>query len=145
MNAEGLVEHLAVASGFRPRHQDPLRGEEGEIVLQIPADRPGDDDEPAGDVGVEDKLGVGGEEGLRENEAARGRIVERPLEPLRGRGLPGRHGQAHHEPAEAAHPLGTHRIAFVGHRRGADLILLEGLFELPRGGRQPEIVARLVG
>ena len=53
-------------------------------------------------------------------------------------------GVGHDPPRQAAHPLGAHRIALVGHRRRADLVLVERLGELADSLQQPQVGAHLV-
>ena len=50
-------------------------------------------------------------------------------------------GQAHGEPGDRAHPLGSHRVPLVGHGRRADLLGLERLLDLALVGQQPQVRA----
>ncbi len=52
--------------------------------------------------------------------------------------------EADHESGQGTDPLTAHRVALVGHRRGADLLLLERLLDFLAMGQQPEIGGRLV-
>ena len=53
--------------------------------------------------------------------------------------------RATHETRQAAHPLGPHRVAFVRHGRGADLVRFKWLFDLLAMRQQPQIGTELVG
>ena len=80
------------------------------------------------EIQVQDR--VGGQKRLRNHQPADGAIVERALQPLGRRGLARRRRKCQGKPRQRAHPLGPHRIPLVGHRRRADLLGLERLFDL---------------
>ena len=54
-------------------------------------------------------------------------------------------GRARTNRASEHNPLGPHRVSLVGHRRGADLLGLERLFELAFVRQQPQIGAEAMG
>ena len=88
--------------------------------------------------------GVAGQEGVGEHEPAVGGVVEAALEPLR-RGVDRTVQRVGHDPArQAAHALGAHRVALVGHRRRADLVLVERLRELAHPLQEAQVGAHLV-
>ena len=89
--------------------------------------------------------GVGGEEGVGEHQPAVRRVVEAALEPL-GRGVERAVQRVGDQPArEAAHALGAHRVALVGHRRRADLLVVERLGELADALQQAQVGAASCG
>ena len=53
-------------------------------------------------------------------------------------------GQVHREPGEGANPFAPHRVSLVGHRRGADLVLLERLFDFFAMRQNPQVGRRFV-
>ena len=131
MLPDRLVQALAVAALFAHAvHQDVLRCHKGQLLAQMLFHDGGVDLHAARDVDDQVQHRVGAEEGLRDAQAAVGRIVQRPLKPL-GRGRDG--GVLHvadQIPRKRADPLGAHRVALVGHGRGADLMAFEGLVDL---------------
>ncbi len=84
------------------------------------------------------------EERLGDGEAAVRAVVERALEPLRGRGVVGVVGERHHEAREARGALAAHRVALVGHGARADLVALEGLVDLAQVAEEPQVGGALV-
>ena len=99
---------------------------------------------PAAMCAGEAEDGVGGEERVGEHQAAVRRVVEAALEPLRRRVERTVERIGHEPPRQAAHPLGAHRVALVGHRRRADLVLVERLGELAHALQQAQVGAHLV-
>ena len=67
---------------------------------------------------------------MRDDQAAIGAVVERALHPLYGGGRRGAGLKAENKAGQAADALGPHRISFVSHRRTADLVGFERLFDL---------------
>ena len=140
MLPDRLVQGLAVAALFAHTvHQDVLRGHEGELVAQVLFHDGGVDPHAAGDVDDEVQNRIGAEEGLRDAQAAVGRVIQRTLQPL-GRGGDGGVLHVADEIArKRADPLGAHRVALVGHGRGADLMRLKGLVDLLEVAQKPDI------
>ena len=85
MPADPLVQVLPVAAGGDGRHQDVLGRHEGQLLGQVPGDHLRIDDQPGGDVLVQDQDRVDRQKRLRQRQPAVGAVVERPLQPLRGR------------------------------------------------------------
>ena len=145
MDAQPLVQLLAVAAAADGFHHDVLGREKRDLGLEPAARDFGVHDQPAEDVLGEHEDRVGREERLGHRDALVGRIVERPLEPL-GRG---RHRGVDRErddvARERAHALGPHGVALVGHGRGADLRRLERLFDLALVLQQSQVGRGLVG
>mmetsp|Transcript_6368 Transcript_6368/g.21450 ORF Transcript_6368/g.21450 Transcript_6368/m.21450 type:complete len:215 (-) Transcript_6368:461-1105(-) len=141
---DGLVQLLAVAAGLHGRHEDVLRGHEGQLGHDARANDRGVDDEPRGDVGGGGEDHVGGEERLGEVQTPRRGVVQRALEPLVGVGV-GRGGGGRHEvPREGAAALAAHGVALVRHGARPDLVLAEGLLHLLEVREQAQVGAHLV-
>ena len=87
--------------------------------------------------------GVGREEGLGDGHAAVGRIVEGTLQPLRRRRLRRVGGHRHQPAGEGGDPLRAHRIRLVGHGRGTDLVIGQGLAQLLEAGQQTDVGGEL--
>ena len=122
---------LPVAAALDCGHQQVFRCDERKIVCDELRNDLLVDAQTCRHVLHQAENAVYGEEALREGNAAVGRVVQRSLEPLRG----GRHRRvqrvSHHVAGQGADPLAAHRVALVGHRRGANLCRLERLFKLP--------------
>ena len=142
VNAEFLVQLLAVPAPPDRLHQHVLGGQEGSLVGQPPRADLRMDDQAARDVLEQDQDRVGREERLGNGDALVRRVVQRALEPLGGGG----HGRVEREDddvaGQRADALGAHGVALVGHGRGADLRRLEGLLELALVLEQPQVGRR---
>lgn len=72
------------------------------------------------------------------------RVVESALEPLHRRGHERVLVNDHQVPRKRAHPLASHRVALVRHRRASNLVLLERLLDLLQVREQTDVGADLV-
>ena len=84
--ADALVQILPVAAGGDGGHQDVLGGHERQLFGQMLGDHLRIDDQPDGDVLIQQQDRVDGQERLRQHQPAVGAVVERALQPLRGGG-----------------------------------------------------------
>src|SRR5439155_16209845 len=141
--ADDLVELLAVPAGLYSAHQQALGGEKRHRAGDVLRDRLLTHFETGGDVGGEHENRVGPEERLRNHQPAMGAVIERALEPLRRRGVPGVALELDHEARKTRHALGAHWIALVGHRGRADLFALERLEQLALVLQQAQIRGEL--
>lgn len=82
MATDDFMQQLPVTTFLHTGHQDRLCGEVGEIIGHGAANDTDIDDQPAGEVRGKAEHGIGGEEGLRDDEAANRTIVEGSFEPL---------------------------------------------------------------
>ena len=137
--ADHLVKGLTVAAGLYRLHEEPLGGQEGHRRRDVAGDHRFAHLEPRGHVGGEHQDSIRGEERLGNYKPPVRAVVEGALEPLRRRGVPGVALELDDEPREARHPLGAHRIAFVGHRARAYLLALERLQHLTFMLQQPHV------
>ena len=142
---DALMSGLTIAAGGDDGHQDVLGGHERQDFHDIAGDDGREHLQAVGDVQGQPEHAVGRQEGLRQGEPAVDAVVQGPLQPLRRRRLGGVARQADQEARQAAHPLAAHGVAFVGHRRGADLARSDGLIDLLAVGEQAQIGAVLVG
>ena len=117
----------------------------GSSLGDMPRDHRRMDDQPGHDVEIQVQDRVDGQECLGQRQPSDGAVIQGALQPLGRRGLGGGRRQRHHEPGQRADALGAHRVALVGHRRGADLLGLERLLQLALVGQQPQVRAEPVG
>ena len=142
MDADALVELLAVRAALHGVHHDVFRRHERQLAPEMLRDHAGIHDEAVRDVGVQVQDPVHGEERLGDAEALVGGIVQRALEPLgsgRDRGV-----QAVDDDVagERRDPLAAHRVPLVSHRGGADLMLLKRLLHLFQMLEQADVVRK---
>jgi hypothetical protein len=97
------------------------------------------DDEPGQNVIERHDNSVGREEDLREGDTANGRVIKGALKPLCCVGVRGVLVEVGKVAAEASNALASHRIALVGHRARANLVLLKRLFHLLLAGKVTDV------
>ena len=140
-----LVELLAVAAAQRRLHEQRLGGHERQLA--------GDPrrDHAARARAARRRCGRRAPRMASLARKASGRTSRRLAESSRLRSshcvaaLSGPLSGVGHDPArQAAHALGAHRVALVGHRRRADLVLVERLGELAHALQQAQVGAHLV-
>ena len=112
---QALVHRLPVTAAPHRLHQDRLGGHQRQLFRKIARDHRGKDLEAIGDVVNDSENRIGGEEGLRQSQAAVGRVVEGPLEPLAGSRLRGVGSDGDQPSGKGSHPLRAHWIGLVGH------------------------------
>ena len=139
------MEVLAITARCYGRHQDVLGGHERKLGRQMRADHPRIDHQPVHHVLVERQHGVGGQEPLRQDQAAVGAVVQGAFQPLSGSGGGSAGFEARHEPGQRADAFAAHRVPLVGHGRRADLVLFKGLFDFLAMLQQSQVGGRLVG
>ena len=130
MDTDVFVEVLTVPALLDGFHHDILGRHEGKLLEEVLLDHLRVDDEAGDDIDVELQDGVGRKERFRDGDPLVGGIVECSLEPLGGRGERRVQGIGGHIAGQRADAFGTHRVTLVSHGRGADLCLLERLFDL---------------
>ena len=124
------MQLLAVAAALDGGHHQIFRRNERQIVGNELCHDLLVDVQPFRHVLHDAQDGVHSKEGLREGDAAVGRVVQCPLEPL-CRGSHGRVGRVGHDVArQRADAFTAHGIALIRHGGGADLRGLERLLDL---------------
>ena len=135
------MQHLAVAAAAHAFHHQVLGDHEWELAPDVRGNDFFVHHEAGSDVVVNERDGVGGQEGLGDGDSAVRRVIERALEPLRRRGHSGVQRVDDEVPGQRVDALRAHRISLVRHRRRADLFLLERLLDLAQMLQQSKVVA----
>ena len=99
--------------------------------------------EAAGNVVVDQRDRVRAEEGLGDGDAAVGGVVERALEPLRGRGERGIERVDDDVARQRVDALGAHGVALVRHGGRSDLLFFQRLLDLAQVLQQAHVVREL--
>ena len=144
VHANLLVQILTVTARSDRLHQDVLGRHERQFGAQVFRDRGWVDDHSVGNVLHQHQCCVDRQERLRDDQAAVGTVVECTFHPLSRRGHRGAALQAHDKPTECTDSLAPHRVAFVGHRRAANLFLFKRLFDFFAAGEQADVGGDLV-
>ena len=133
--AERFVQLLPVAAGLRRLHHHRFGSRERPVGAQILGDAPLVDAQAADDAQARDRRSRRcTEQRFRKNRAAVRAVVERALEEVRRRVLPGDVGVRRQQARQRVDPFGEHRIAFERHRRTADLLSPNGSNISPKPG-----------
>ena len=124
------MELLAVSAHFYLIHHDVLGCHERKLCSQMLLNDLRINLQSVRDIQAQIQDAIDGQEALRNRKSLVCRIIQRSFKPL-GSGCNGRIQNIHHDVAgQRADTLRAHRIALVGHRRGADLCLLKRLLHL---------------
>ena len=138
------MQLLPVAAPLDTFHHQIFRGNEGKILPNGFLHDLFIDMEPIGHILAKTQDGIGAEKALRHGDAAVGRIVQRPLQPLGCCSHWCVHGIRHQVTGKGTNALAAHGIALIGHGRGADLILLKGFFHLSVMLQKPNVICHAI-
>uniref|UniRef100_A0A1I8GNN2 BCL domain-containing protein n=2 Tax=Macrostomum lignano TaxID=282301 RepID=A0A1I8GNN2_9PLAT len=134
------LSHLAIAASLHHGGQDVLGGHKGQLLLEMALDDHRVDHQAVEYAAQGAGNDVGGQERLRDAQAAVAGVVQGALHPLHRMGVQGvLSGRSHDVAGQAADPLQPHGVPLVRHGGGADLVALKRLLDLLPGGQQAQV------